>query len=557
MLPLAVETHLKFEPSIIANKHFDAFLAVEFELRGQQRIFRAFNQFQLNHQNTPSVFLYWPSTAAMASAHVSTRSILSYFLPRLSTSTVSSTFRHTTFYSRQLSHPFLPSISLALPASIQLNVPGIVEGIWESILRAVPKNKTSHSKKRSRQMAGKGLKDVTSLNKCSVCGNIKRAHLLCPFCVKEIQDFWKGKDTKQALVEEPKELKAEGRETLEGEETLEETEKRAREDAARTVKKAPVKDEDQDSKQYLTTHTVDDAHITDIYSIAITGTQILSASGASSIKIHSTTSPEIPLAQTLKGAHKLGCHHIVTSRNGRIAASAGFGGEVKIWGISDTEEWEEQGKIVEGNQAGEVWAIALSEDGHFLASTTYDGRINVWDLVEGRKKIREYGTKGSFGMCIDMSRDGKFTASGHENGGVYLFNNDTGRMVYSLPGLVKPVRTVSFSPAGTRLAAAGDATVIALYDVQHGEQVANLTGHSAWIFSVDWSDTGEYLLSGSFNGKVKVWSIDRRACVATHSETDKTLWSVKWLPKIAGRSEAFATAGANRSISFYREATGG
>lgn len=228
---------------------------------------------------------------------------------------------------------------------------------------------------------------------------------------------------------------------------------------------------------------------------------------------------------------------------------------------------------MDGNKTAEIWAIALSEDGQFLASTTYDGRINVWDLFGGMKKIREYETKGSFGMCIDISRDGRFTASGHENGGVYVFNNDTGRMLYSLPGksplkfvlgliadrcagLVKPVRTVAFSPASTRLAAAGDARVIALYDVQHGEQVANLTGHSAWIFSVDWSDTGEYLLSGSFDGKVKVWSIDTRQCVATHSETDKTLWSVKWLPK-TGRSESFATAGANRSISFYREATGG
>lgn len=60
----------------------------------------------------------------------------------------------------------------------------------------------------------------------------------------------------------------------------------------------------------------------------------------------------------------------------------------------------------------------------------------------------------------------------------------------------------------------------------------------------------------AFDGKAKVWSIDRRECVATHTETDKTLWTVKWLPK-TGRSEGFATAGANRSISFYREATGG
>lgn len=63
------------------------------------------------------------------------------------------------------------------------------------------------------------------------------------------------------------------------------------------------------------------------------------------------------------------------------------------------------------------------------------------------------------------------------------------------------------------------------------------------------------VLRRAFDGKAKVWSIDQRACVATHTETEKTLWSVKWLPKVA-RSEGFATAGANRSISFYREATG-
>lgn len=33
-------------------------------------------------------------------------------------------------------------------------------------------------------MAGKALEDVTALNKCSACGKVKRAHLLCPYCVK-------------------------------------------------------------------------------------------------------------------------------------------------------------------------------------------------------------------------------------------------------------------------------------------------------------------------------------------------------------------------------------
>lgn len=63
-------------------------------------------------------------------------------------------------------------------------------------------------------------------------------------------------------------------------------------------------------------------------------------------------------------------------------------------------------------------------------------------------------------------------------------------------GLIKAVRAVTFSPATTLLAAAGDSRIIALYDVSSGEQVANLSGHAAWVMSLDFSSTGEWLLSG-------------------------------------------------------------
>lgn len=95
-----------------------------------------------------------------------------------------------------------------------------------------------------------------------------------------------------------------------------------------------------------------------------------------------------------------------------------------------------------------------------------------------------------------QSADGRFIASGHENGSVYIFSTETGRMPFSLSGLVKPVRTVAFSPAGKFLAAAGDSRVIVLFDTSSGEQIANLSGHSSWILSLAWSTTGEYLLSG-------------------------------------------------------------
>ena len=214
------------------------------------------------------------------------------------------------------------------------------------------------------------------------------------------------------------------------------------------------------SKQYLTVHNIDGAHPTDIFSLAPTPTTLLSASGSASILVHSTQSPEFPAEQTLENAHKLGCHHLTTSADGKIAASAGFGGEIKIWRC-DTEssgKWSEQGKLPIDKSAGEAWAISLDAEGRYLATSSYDGRIGVWDLSPGPEawaKVREYETKGSFGLCVAMSADQKLTASGHENGSVYVFSNEAAKLAHSLVGLVKPVRAVAFSPLGTLLAAGG------------------------------------------------------------------------------------------------------
>lgn len=68
-------------------------------------------------------------------------------------------------------------------------------------MKAVPKKKTSHMKKRHRQMAGKGLQDVTNLNRCSACGHIKRAHLLCPYCVAEIKTLFKTNAHEERFAE--------------------------------------------------------------------------------------------------------------------------------------------------------------------------------------------------------------------------------------------------------------------------------------------------------------------------------------------------------------------
>lgn len=290
--------------------------------------------------------------------------------------------------------------------------------------------------------------------------------------------------------------------------------------------------------------------------------------------IHADTAEDehpYPLVQTLEKVHKLGCHHICASLDGKVAASAGFGGEVKIWRFDaeGSEQWQLHGELAaDTKRAGEQWALALSEDGRYLAVTTHEGRTNVYDTTTFSspdakpQRIAAYETKPTFALAVDLSPNCNMTASGHQNGQIYLFNNATQKLAHALSGLIKPVRSVRFSPASTLLAAAGDSRIIALYATGSGEQIANLTGHGSWIMSLDWNWSGEFLLSGSWDGRAKVWSIERRECVATQTEGSGgegggALWSVKWLPKSASqRNETFVVAGAGKALRFYREASG-
>ncbi|CAK7219615.1 hypothetical protein SBRCBS47491_003913 [Sporothrix bragantina] len=128
-------------------------------------------------------FFSSPASSALTSISASLTSTLT------SSALISSrTVRITSLFAHRLAAatPVLPAISLSLPS-----LPSLLGDIWESILRAVPKKKTSHSKKRHRQMAGKALKDVNSLCKCPACGRTKRMHHMCPHCMESIREMLK------------------------------------------------------------------------------------------------------------------------------------------------------------------------------------------------------------------------------------------------------------------------------------------------------------------------------------------------------------------------------
>lgn len=141
-----------------------------------------------SHIKSSILFLIDPSMASMTmSSSLRQASVASYTIQALATQRLPGLLR-------PLDHPKafqprkLPQLLLPFAYTAFSNLSSFLSELWDCVLRAVPKKKTPYGKKRSRQLAGKALKDVTHLNHCSGCGRIKRMHILCPHCVSSMLD---------------------------------------------------------------------------------------------------------------------------------------------------------------------------------------------------------------------------------------------------------------------------------------------------------------------------------------------------------------------------------
>ncbi|KAJ2884130.1 hypothetical protein IWW38_005461 [Coemansia aciculifera] len=93
----------------------------------------------------------------------------------------------------------LAAVQSPLRASLGVGLGLLGDMLREMILRAVPKQRTSHSKKRKR-MATKGLKNRHDLVPCAGCGRPKLTAHICLNCYHDIKR--KLKDMKRVEEDE-------------------------------------------------------------------------------------------------------------------------------------------------------------------------------------------------------------------------------------------------------------------------------------------------------------------------------------------------------------------
>src|SRR5262249_32814409 len=95
------------------------------------------------------------------------------------------------------------------------------------------------------------------------------------------------------------------------------------------------------------------------------------------------------------------------------------GGNIMLWDLTSRQE---KGYFRRGEQCENILSVAFSPDGKHMASGSWDGKVQLWD-VGRRRLIVTLWTHFAYAVqAVAFSPDGKILAAGRSNGQIRLWD---------------------------------------------------------------------------------------------------------------------------------------
>ena len=190
----------------------------------------------------------------------------------------------------------------------------------------------------------------------------------------------------------------------------------------------------------------------------------------------------------------------------RLASAGGSRTESATISLWDMQTRSQSGTLQESDTL--VTSIAFDPVGRSLVSASVEGSIHLWDLETGVLKNTFLLPSPSPVYSVSLSLDGKLLAAATDSLIVPLWNVETGDLLGELSGHTDGLLSVAFSPDGRLLASGGRDMTIRLWDVASQQAVGTpLIGHSDAVMNLAFSLDGRLLASGSRDGTIQLWDL--------------------------------------------------
>ncbi|MCW5935706.1 MAG: WD40 repeat domain-containing protein [Fimbriimonadaceae bacterium] len=236
--------------------------------------------------------------------------------------------------------------------------------------------------------------------------------------------------------------------------------------------------------------------------------------------------------------------------DGKVLATAGDDGSIKVWLTSD---WSLR-RQTKNAHGGHVTQIAFSGDGRLLVSGGYDGVVNVWSATDGRK-IKGWRSGTSYVSGVAASRDGNRVYSCGYDNRAKMWDARTGRLLQTYIGLPSDAYGMAVSHDDKVLCAVGPSKGVVVWDVATGKKLFSGSyegDYAAAAFSPD----GRRLAVGALSGQMQIFSVPRGEPLYKGRPERTGIISLKWLDNdrlLVGSYDLTATIydGSMNQISTY------
>jgi WD40 repeat protein len=197
-------------------------------------------------------------------------------------------------------------------------------------------------------------------------------------------------------------------------------------------------------------------------------------------------------------------------------------------------------------------AVAFSPDGKLLASGGRDGLVRLWDRVAGKERHRLKGHDSEV-HALAFTPDDKILASGG-NSLVILWDVARGEEIRRLPGHRNFTPGLAFAPDGKHVVTAGGDGILRVHETSTGKPLWSVNSwEGAGIFSAIYSPNGRFLLSlGGLQPRLRMWD------AANGKELRHFLSDFKGIAEMALSADGkrLATANVDQTVRLWEIASG-
>ncbi|MFO0951363.1 MAG: c-type cytochrome domain-containing protein [Isosphaeraceae bacterium] len=239
-----------------------------------------------------------------------------------------------------------------------------------------------------------------------------------------------------------------------------------------------------------------------------------------------------------------------TPDGARLVASGGRPGQFGAVQVFEASS----GKVLADvrGHSDAILSAALAPDGKTLATSSYDRRVVLWDLMSG-KEVRTLSDHTDAVYTVAFTPDGKTLASAGADRTVKLWEAATGKKLRTFSDATAELYAVAFTADGRFVLAAGVDRSIRAWDVAAPDApVRSVFAHDGPVIRMAVSPDGKTLATSGEDRDVKLWTLpELQPRSAMEDQPD-------WPQAIAFRPDgaALAVGRQDGSVALFDAATG-